>query len=309
MSKPGLRDVGRTLAQLASYEAACTSPSASRVVDYFRGGGHTVGEDRALADELLTVAPGLRTWAWSNRLWLRRVVAGAVVDGISQILDLGCGLPTQGCVHDIAHAVNPSCRVVYVDRDPVAVAHTQMVLDGLPTVGGRDSTGRVDNACVFQASLQDVDAVLRGVPEGFDMTRRTLVILSGSLQFVPDEPAEFIRAYRDAVAPGSLLALSHLTADVATHGVAAAAALWDRGTDRLVPRTRDQVQAMLEAWGELLTAQPAAGAWKPQPEVAARAVYLPHWRPDDPGDPPAADPSISLAWCGVARKLGRRRVT
>jgi SAM-dependent methyltransferase len=293
------------------------APSAARVCDHLRGGGRNFPADRDLAARLLSATPCLRTFAWSSRRWLRRVVAGAVVDGISQILDIGCGIATDGCSHDIAHAIDPTCRIVYVDQDPIAVAATRMVLDGQPIAGTQRPVRPVENARVVQARIQDVNAVLGSVPE-FDPNRRTLVVLDGVMHFVPDSdnPLEVIRAYRDAFAPGSVLALSHLTDDAVHHGVAAGVALWDRGPDRPVPRTYRQVREMLEAWGELVSAGPAMPSAsasgeklsveaEPRPEV----VYLPRWRPDDPGDPAAVDPSSALAWGGAARKLGPRRLT
>ena len=108
-------------------------PSAARVYDYLLGGGHNFAADRAVGEKVLRALPNGRQIASSNRAFLRRAVLHMVDQGITQFLDLGSGIPTVGNVHEVAQAADPMCRVVYVDNDEVAVAHSQLILEATTT--------------------------------------------------------------------------------------------------------------------------------------------------------------------------------
>src|ERR1700743_1232201 len=107
-------------------------PSAARVYDYLLGGSHNFDADRMVGEKVLAVQPNGRQIARSNRAFMSRAVRFMVASGIRQFLDLGSGIPTVGNVHEIAQHADPECRVVYVDHDPVAVAHSQLMLSGNP---------------------------------------------------------------------------------------------------------------------------------------------------------------------------------
>jgi S-adenosyl methyltransferase len=123
-------------------------PNAARMYDYFLDGAHNFAADREMADEVQQAVPGARDGARVNRAFLRRVIHFMVDAGIRQFLDLGSGIPTVGNVHEIAQRADPGCRVVYVDKEPVAVAHSELLL--------ADN----DRAAVIQANLCDVEDVL-----------------------------------------------------------------------------------------------------------------------------------------------------
>jgi hypothetical protein len=105
-------------------------PSAARVYDYLLGGGHNFAVDRLVGQKVLQVLPNGGQIAGSNRAFLRRAVLYMVEHGVTQFLDLGSGIPTVGNVHEVAQEADPACRVVYVDYDEVAVAHSQLLVEG-----------------------------------------------------------------------------------------------------------------------------------------------------------------------------------
>ncbi|HEX6346764.1 SAM-dependent methyltransferase [Umezawaea sp.] len=177
-------------------------PSIARVYDYWLGGAHNFAADRALADQALGVMPSLKSAIMMNRAFLRRAVQSLAASGVRQFLDLGSGIPTVGNVHEVARQAAPDSRVVYVDRDPVAVAHSRSLLMGDAGVA------------VLQADIRDPRAVLDSpeVQDLFDLGEPVAVLMVALLHFVPDseDPIGIIRGYRDRLAPGSHLALSQL---------------------------------------------------------------------------------------------------
>ncbi|SDN93223.1 SAM-dependent methyltransferase [Lentzea jiangxiensis] len=180
-------------------------PSAARVYDFLLGGGHNFASDRVVGEKVLRVLRDGRAIASSNRSFMRRAVLLMMEHGIDQFLDLGSGIPTVGNVHEIVQRENPDARVVYVDHDEVAVSHSQLILEGN------------DNAGVVQADMCQPQDVLSDpvVKDLIDFSKPVGLLMVAVLHFVPDSkgPAEVVARYRDAVPPGSLIALSHLTAD------------------------------------------------------------------------------------------------
>nr|WP_235921172.1 SAM-dependent methyltransferase [Lentzea tibetensis] len=170
-------------------------PSAARVYDYLLGGGHNFASDRAVGSRVLQVLSAGREIAQSNRAFLRRAVLEMMDRGITQFLDLGSGIPTVGNVHEIAHHANPDIRVVYVDYDEVAVAHSQLLLE--------DDA----NATVINADLCDPEAVLGSpeLPSLIDFDQPVGLLMVAVLHFVPDEkdPAGIVARYRDCCRPAA----------------------------------------------------------------------------------------------------------
>lgn len=182
----------------------------ARVYDYLLGGCHNFAVDRALANRAITAMPLIREVAQANRAFLHRVVRACVQAGVHQFLDLGSGIPGHGNVHDIAQAVDPRCRVAYVDIDPVAHAHGQLVLS------------ESENTALVNADLLDPPGVLHhpAVREVLDFDQPVAVLLLLVLHLVPDQrdPDAVLSAYRAALPEGSMLALSHLSPDQGTEG-------------------------------------------------------------------------------------------
>lgn len=242
-------------------------PSVARMYDYFLGGSHNFAADRELAQRALEVFPDAPHVVRANRAFLRRAVTVLCLLGVDQFLDLGSGIPTVGNVHEVAHAAAPQARVVYVDSDPVAAAHSTALLEGESRVG------------VLHADLRDVPEVLLAAAAvgGLDFGRPVAVLLVSVLPFVPDEddPAGIVAAYRDATAPGSYLAISHGTSDYRPKTVSEVEDVYNRTTQPGVFRSRDEIRALMPGY-ELL------------PPGLVDAI---HWRPDpSTSDPDVPDP-------------------
>jgi hypothetical protein len=231
-------------------------PSAARVYDYLLGGGHNFAVDRTVGEKVLHALPNGRQIARSNRAFLRRAVLYMIGQGITQFLDLGSGIPTVGNVHEVAQETDPMCRVVYVDNDEVAVAHSQLILQGN------------QNATVVAADLCQPATVLGApaVQRLLDFSKPLGLLMVAVFHFVPDDkdPLGILSQYRDALPTGSLLALSHLTADQTPVGMSAVVEAMKNSRDPMYFRSYDQVLTMFDGF-ELI-----------EPGV----VDAPKWRPD-----------------------------
>ena len=235
-------------------------PSAARVYDYFLGGAHNFAADRGLAEMIASMTPNVGDTMRANRSFLRRAVRFMIAEGIDQFLDLGSGIPTVGNVHEVVRQANPEGRVVYVDVDPIAVSHSQAILDG------------DERTVAIQADVRDLDRILEA-PETqrlLDLRRPLGVLLLGVLHFVPDSdrPAGIVSRVRDVIAPGSYVALVNATDEDQPHEVIEAQKLSSRtGTPIFLRSLRE-----LAAQHEGLT------------PVEPGMVHLPLWRPDSPLD-------------------------
>lgn len=231
-------------------------PSGARVYDYYLGGSHNFAVDRIMARQAIEMWPDLPQIMQANRAFLRRATRYLVSRGITQFLDIGSGIPTVGNVHEVAQAAAPESRVVYVDIDPVAVAHSRAILAGN------------DRADIVQADLADVEAILTDprATRLLDLTQPIGVLMVALLHFVPDEaePAKIVARYRDLMAPGSYLALSHASYDGRPDLVNSHAALYRRTATPMTMRSRAQIEALLEGFEV----------------VPPGVVYLPLWRPE-----------------------------
>lgn len=180
-----------------------TVANPARVYDYALGGCHNFAVDRELFERVERVFPGVRESALANRGFLGRAVRWLTDAGIRQFLDLGSGIPTLGNVHEVAEWSAPDTRVMYVDIDPVAVAHTQTILGENPRVG------------VLRADLRHPTKIIEhpDVRSVLDFQAPIAVIMASVLHFVPDadDPFTIVARLRDAVVSGSYLALSHGT--------------------------------------------------------------------------------------------------
>lgn len=252
-------------------------PSAARVYDYYLGGSHNFAVDREMARRAIAMWPELPQIMQANRAFLRRAVEHLVAQGVTQFLDIGSGIPTVGNVHEVAQAAQPDARVVYVDIDAVAVAHSREILAG------------DQRTSVVQADFLDVDAVL-GSPEvraQLDLSRPVGVLLVALLHFVPREadPAAVIGRYRDALAPGSHLVVSHATQEGQPDRADGHQALYRRTGTPMTMRSRSEIAALFDGF-EL---------------VEPGLVFLPQWRPD-PGTPPEEHPERFTGLAAVGRK-------
>jgi SAM-dependent methyltransferase len=252
-----------------------TVPSAARVYDYWLGGHDNFAVDRAAALAVSEVAPEARLMAVENRGFLRRAVRYLAAEaGITQFLDIGTGLPTQGNVHQVAQAVSPAARVVYVDNDPMVLAHSRALKTG-------------GNTVVIEADLRDPRAILDhpGTRELIDFGQPLVVLLVAVLHFIgdDDDPPAIVAAIRDALPPGSYLVLSHVTGDIRRESAVHAAVHYKRVASGATLRSREEIVRFFDGL-ELM-----------EPGV----VQVPYWRPDEPVP---ADAGKVWIFGGVGRK-------
>lgn len=252
-------------------------PSSARIYDYLLGGAHNFEPDRQAAQRLLAAVPA-QEMAWNNRAFLRRAVLLLIDAGVRQFLDLGSGIPTVGNVHEVAQEADPTCRVLYVDIEPIAVAHSELLLAGN------------DNAAVIRADLRKPEAILDSpeVRQFLDLKQPLGLLMVGVMQFVPDsdDPRAIVASYRERLAPGSYLAVSHFTADGMPEGMAKAVEVFKTTQEPAHPRTHAQVMQLFDGF-ELM---------------APGLVYTSQWRPESPADP-GDQPHHSNLYAAVGRKL------
>ncbi|WP_042381185.1 SAM-dependent methyltransferase [Streptacidiphilus melanogenes] len=246
-------------------------PRIACVYDYFLGGKCNIDADRQAARAIAEAMPDLPDVLRANRAFVGRAVRALADAGIRQFLDLGSGLAVNGAVHEITADMGVDARVVCVDNDPVVTAYNRR---RVPRRG----------VAVVHADLRDLDAVL-SAPESalLDRTRPVAVLMTAVLHFVPhaDDPAAVVARYRDALAPGSCIVLSHAEDNRRLPGTYQAARLYSKDIAPIHLRTRTEIAAML-AGLDLL---------------APGLVPIPDWRPDA-GARPSTAPSYGFAAVG-----------
>jgi len=256
-------------------------PNVARIYDYILGGKDNFAADRKAAQQLLAALPDIAGVVRDNREFIGRVVrflAGEA--GIRQFLDLGAGLPTQDCVHEMAHAIAPDARVVYVDNDPVACLHGQALL------GPGDRVGFVLGDLRRPAEILRHPEVLARL----DFSQPVGVLAACVLHFVPDEdkPHQIIAGYRDHLAPGSFLAI--------THGITAATPEDDPdGAVESVTSVYRNASAQIQVRPVREIERFFSGFEIVEPGV----VWIGRWRPD-PGTRPAG--RVDSLYGGLGRK-------
>jgi len=179
----------------------------ARIYDYWLGGKDNFAADRKAADDAIAAYPGVATGARANRQFLARAVRHLAADaGIRQFLDIGTGIPTAGNTHEVAQAVAPESRVVYVDYDPVVLAHARALL----TSNEAGATEYID------ADLRDADAILEQAARTLDFSRPVAIMLIAILHAIEDDddPYQIVAKLMGVVPPGSYLAMSHVASDI-----------------------------------------------------------------------------------------------
>lgn len=253
-------------------------PSVSRIYDYYLGGSHNFEVDREAARKAMEFIPGLPKVMQANRAFMRRAVRFALDEGVTQFLDIGSGIPTFGNVHEIAQSGAPEARVVYVDHDPVAVAHSKAVLEGNDLAG------------VVAADLRKPQDVLSSpeVTRLLDLDRPVALLLVAVLHFVEDsdDPRAAVAALRDALAPGSLLILTHAAYEgipLSEDRAGGAVGVYRNIRNPLVMRTSEEIATFFDGF-EM---------------VAPGLVQMPMWRPES--SPEQEDPYAFSGFAGVGR--------
>lgn len=248
----------------------------ARVYDYWLGGKDNYAADREAGDAAINAYPDLVTSVRANRAFLARTVrylAGEA--GIRQFLDIGTGIPSANNTHEVAQAVAPGCRVVYVDNDPVVLAHARALLTDSPQV----TTAYID------ADLRDVTTILDQAAAILDFSSPVAVMLIAILHVIgdDDDPYGIVARLMDAVPPGSYLALSHAASDIVP---AQSAEMVNRLNQRMhqqgILRSQAEVARFFDGLDLLEPGVVRVQEWRPGSETEAR--------------------SRSNMWGGVARK-------
>jgi S-adenosyl methyltransferase len=249
----------------------------ARVYDYWLGGKDNFAADRAAGDEALQAYPDLVSSVRANRAFLARGVRYLAAEaGIRQFLDIGTGIPTANNTHEVAQSVAPESRVVYVDNDPIVLAHARALLVSGPS----GATSYLD------ADLRDSVQVLDYARGRLDFSQPVGVMLVAVLHLIgpEDDPYGIVRQLMAAVPPGSYLLLSHVASDI-------------------------EPEKMAEMGKRLNRLLAQKGTYRSQPEVAAffggldvappGVVPVPQWRPDSEVEAARR----AAMWGGVGRKV------
>ena len=255
-------------------------PHMARIYDYFLGGKNHFAADRETADKILAANPAIRVAARENRAFLGRAVRYLAAEaGIRQFLDIGTGLPTTGNVHEVAQSVDPSCRVVYVDNDPLVLTHARALLNSAPQ--GRTA--------YIHADLREPRAILDdpATREVLDLSQPTALIMLATLHLIQDEdkPAGIIATLLDALAPGSYFAASHITMEHAGEAIAAGQSTMRSAGISAQARNSDEFARLAFSGLDL---------------IPPGVVLVSQWRPEADSPQPAA--AEVNCYGGVARK-------
>jgi O-methyltransferase involved in polyketide biosynthesis len=249
----------------------------ARMYDYWLGGKDNFAADREAARQVIEAMPGIIPGVRAQRAFLGRAVRYLAADaGIRQFLDIGPGLPAAGNTHEVAQRVAPESRIVYVDNDPMVLAHARALL-----------TSTREGSCGYvEADVRDVKETLAAVEARLDFSQPVAVVLLGVMHYIGDldQPGAIIHTLMTACPPGSFLVFGQPASDVERERMAQTVARTvNLLTAPATMRTREEILAFFDGL-EL---------------VEPGLVLLPEWRPE-PSDPPVRGPVPF--WCGVGRK-------
>jgi S-adenosyl methyltransferase len=255
-----------------------TVAHSARVHDYWLGGKDNFVADRAAGDAVIAAYPGIVMSVRANRAFLARAVRFLAAEaGIRQFLDIGTGIPTANNTHEVAQSVAPDSRVVYVDYDPIVLAHARALLVGAP----EGVTDYVD------ADLRDPQTILEQAARTLDFSRPVAVMLIAIMHLIGDDadPYRIVRQLMAAVPAGSYLALSQVASDIEPEQMAEAARRYNRlAHETQRHRNRTEVTRFFDRLDLVEPGLVPVQQWRPGSEMEARAR--------------------SAMWGGVARKPG-----
>jgi trans-aconitate methyltransferase len=248
----------------------------ARIQDYWLGGKDHFEADRIAGDEAIAQLPDMVASVRNTRAFLGRTVRFLTEEnGIRQFLDVGTGIPTAANTHEVAQRIAPESRIVYVDNDPMVLAHARALLTSSP-----------EGKCSYiDADIREPGKIVSAAAEVLDFTKPIGVVLMAVLQFVPDDddPYGLVRRLMETVPGGSYLVISHPASDIQAAAMAGMArSLNELMAQRVKPRSKDAVTAFFDGLDLL------------EPGV----IRCPEWRPDRPEDAAGK----STMWGGVAEK-------
>ncbi|MFE6287082.1 SAM-dependent methyltransferase [Streptomyces sp. NPDC057877] len=235
-----------------------SQPHTARIWNYWLGGKDNYEVDRAAGDQIRQLHPGIGEYARADRLFLGRAVRHLVSEaGIRQFLDIGTGLPTADNTHEVAQRIAPESRIVYVDNDPLVLAHARALLTSTPE-------GRTD---YLDEDLRNVDAILGHAAKTLDLSQPVALVLLGVVIFLRDDedPYGVVRRLMDALPAGSHLVLSHTITSPSMPDVDEAVRFWnEHGTPKLTQRTPEAVTRFFDGYELLEPGVVSCSRWRPE---------------------------------------------
>jgi len=254
------------------------APSSARIYDYALGGKDNYEVDRRALEQVMEGFPTVRIAARHNRQFMHRAVGVLADAGVKQFLDIGTGIPTEPNLHQVAQERAPEARVVYVDHDPVVLAHARALLAGSPE--GRTA--------YVKADLTEPESILSAAQlrDTLDLSSPVALSLVAVLHFLSAEqnPAGILKTLLDALAPGSFVVASHITEDLDPEGMQRALEMYRRSAVYVQARTRDEFTSFFDGLELLDPGVVAVNRWRP-------AIEPPSW----------LDKQVNC-WGAVARK-------
>ncbi|MFI5776933.1 SAM-dependent methyltransferase [Nocardia sp. NPDC051570] len=257
----------------------------ARVYDYWLGGVDNYPADRALGDAIATHIPAIRAMARANRAFLGRAVRYVIEElGITQFLDIGTGIPTAGNTHEVAQRCDPAARIVYVDNDPIVLAHARALMASTP-----------EGATAFiHADLHDPEEILAEpvLAETLDLGRPVALMLVAVLMYFRDEdsPHDIVARLLNALPPGSCLVITHPTADFDPKAMMNVVVASEQAGITFYPRSHAETESLFGGTEIIDPGVVPVVTWRPEPAIDSARVD-------------AADPESAWYWAGIGRKL------
>ncbi|GAA3784910.1 SAM-dependent methyltransferase [Streptomyces phyllanthi] len=234
-----------------------TVSHSARIWNYWLGGKDNYPVDQEVGDQILSFVPGLPRSAVADRQFLTRAVELLVGEaGIGQFLDIGTGLPTADNTHEVAQRVDPTCRIVYVDNDPIVLTHAHALLTSSP----EGATAYVE------ADVHDPDTILERAAETLDFSRPVALTLLGVLNFIIDteQARDVLHRLLDGVPSGSYLVISHPTTEVDGEAMKEAVRYWNsQGSAPMTLRTREELVGFFDGLDMLEPGVVSCSRWRP----------------------------------------------
>jgi len=259
-------------------EIDTSTAHSARVYNYLLGGKDHYAADRDAGDQMIAALPNVVTGSRMNRAFLARAVRYLVTEcGIRQFLDIGTGIPSAHNTHEVAQAIAADARVVYVDNDPVVLAHARALLTGTPE----------GSVAYLHADLRRPGKILDDAASTLDFRQPVALMMLMVLHMIPDTdgPHDIVQGLLDALAKGSYLALSHPPSDILADGVAKVQQRLNErlGTgESMTARSREEVARFFDGLDL----------------VPPGIVQVHQWHPDSTTDPDAP----ASIWGGLGRK-------
>ncbi|GLX52660.1 hypothetical protein Shyhy01_56100 [Streptomyces hygroscopicus subsp. hygroscopicus] len=240
-----------------------SQPHTARIWNYWLGGKDNYEVDRAAGDQIRQLHPGIGEYARADRLFLGRAVRHLVKDvGIRQFLDVGTGLPSADNTHEVAQRIAPESRIVYVDNDPLVLAHARALLTSTPE-------GRTD---YLDEDLRNVDAILEHAAKTLDFSEPVALMLLGVVIFIEEDEKAYglVRQLMDRLPAGSHLVLSHTVTHPAMPDVDEAVKFWnEHGTPKLTQRRPADVARFFDGLELLEPGVVSCSRWRPEHDNGA----------------------------------------